>query len=121
MMGHKDSIALYIAGLADGDAQAQIEDALLNDAGFLERFIEVNEQLICTAPSGFADTAMRGIRLQTSTAKVPVLSRKLCAAACFCSAIAIMLFTVTDINQRLVDFAFAHSGKLTEVLSLLKF
>lgn len=123
-MEHKERIALYLSGFADRETEIQTENAILKDAGALEKFIEASEQLICAAPSGFTGSVMRGIRLQnmpTTSVKVPVLSRKLCAAACFCSAAAIMLFTVSGFSRQFLDFVFTHSSKLNEILSTLKF
>jgi hypothetical protein len=122
-MEHKEKIALYLLGLADKKAEIQTENMLLQDAEFLTEFIETSERSIYTAPSGFAGSVMRKIHLQNNipVIKTPFLSRKLCAAACFCSAAAIMLFTLSGFDQQFLGFIFTYSGKLNAILNSLKF
>jgi len=104
MKKHKDQIALYLTGLADAKTECQTESALLRDKGFLEGFIEASERRLYAAPPSLAGSVMR--RLPSSpavAAHVPVLNRRLCAAACFCSAAAIMLFTLSGVGRQLMD------------------
>jgi hypothetical protein len=49
----------------------------------------------------------------------PVLSRKLCAAACFCSAAAIALFTITGYEQYIFSFISEQSGKLIDFVNTI--
>ena len=112
-MEHKGRISQYLSGLSDTKAERQTENALLRDAGFLKSFIDAVEQRLYVAPPGFAASVMR--RLPNSLApdaKVPVLSRKLCAAACFCSAAVIMALTTSGVNRHI--FEFIQSVKFDE-------
>ena len=114
-MEHKERIALYLSGLADAKKERQTENTLRRDSNFLECFVETVEQRLCTAPPDFAASVMRLLPDSPAAAvKVPVLSRKLCAAACFCSAAVIMLLTVSGLNQYFFELLTAHSGVLDE-------
>jgi len=114
-MEHKERIALYLSGLADKKTERQTEDALLRDASFLESFIETVGQHLYAASPGFAGAVMRLLpNSPAAVVKVPLLSRELCAAACFCSAAAIMLFTFSDLGGHITEFISAQSGKLNE-------
>jgi len=97
-------------------------DALYENGNMLEQFIADCEQNLLAAPPGFASSVMRGISNQTVTTVtvVPVLSRKLCAAVCFCSAAAIMLFTVFGFNSQISDFILNSSGMLNELFDAIK-
>jgi len=64
----------------------------------IDRIIKAAEACLCLAPPGFAAAVM------ASLPAVPVLSRKLCAAVCFSSAAAIVLFMITQnlLGERLL-------------------
>jgi hypothetical protein len=98
------------------------ETALLEDDELLELFITECEQELLAAPADFANSVMRGINNKTVTTVtiVPVLSRKLCAAVCFCSAAAIMLFTVFGFDRQISDFILNSSGRLNELFDAIK-
>jgi hypothetical protein len=113
-MEHDKSIALYLSGLADEKAEILTENALQYDDELFKKFIKASERLIYAAPPGFADSVMRKI-------KTPKVNRKLAAAACFCSAAAIMLFTVTGFDQHILDFVNSNTGKLDVLFDLFKF
>ena len=123
-MSSKERIDLYLSGLADRDTEIKTENAMLEDAGLFRQFIETCEQFIYAAPPGFAGSVMRGIREQGEIGEVvviPGLSKKMCAAVCFCSAAAIMIFTVFGVDRHVADFFANHAGRLGEILSAIKF
>jgi hypothetical protein len=65
--------------------------------GKLQRLITTAEQNLHFAPSGFTEAVMSLILNSSPAMEVitpPILSRRLCAAVCFCSAAAIMLFAL---------------------------
>jgi hypothetical protein len=120
-MEHKESVALYLSGLADNDAITDFENNLLSDAGLLERFIASCEQVIRTAPAGFTSLVMDGINSLALpfVPRVPVLSRKLCAAVCFSSAAAIALFSMAGYERYVSDFLSEQSGRFIEIVNTL--
>ena len=79
----------------------------------LEQIILAAEANLIMAPPGFADAVMRRL-------PVPVLGRKLCAAACFASAAAILLFTVTGIDRTILAFLSEQSERLGDLWDLAK-
>jgi actin-like ATPase involved in cell morphogenesis len=95
----------------------------------LERIIKEAEANLQAAPPGFAAAVMRRLpqmpqeaavmrRLpqmpqEAAVKKVPVLSKRLCAAVCFSSAAAIMLLMV--VNRHISQFVSEQSGLLDEV------
>jgi len=118
-MEHNERIKTYLSGLADKKSESEAEDALMHDAGFLKSFIEVIETRLHTAPPGFAALVMQNLPDSHSEAvQIPVLSRKLCAAVCFSSAAAIMLFTSSGLSQYIVELIYEQSGKLSELFEL---
>lgn len=111
----------YLSGLADRETEIQIENAMLEDDNLLEQFIEASEKSICAAPPGLTESVMRGINQPIKIVTIaPALSKKLCAAACFCSAAAIMVFTMSGLDRQLSDFILNYSGKLNDLLSTIK-
>ncbi|MCL2496888.1 MAG: hypothetical protein FWF04_05675 [Clostridiales bacterium] len=116
---HKEEIALYLSGLAGKKAERRTENALMRDAGFLQSFIDTAEQHLCAAPPGFADAVMRLLPSRPAvTVKVPMLSRKLCAAVCFCSAAAILLLSFSGLDRHIMELIAEQSGKLTAWMAL---
>ncbi|MCL2755209.1 MAG: hypothetical protein FWD35_05805 [Oscillospiraceae bacterium] len=81
----------------------------------LQRLITTAEQNLHFAPSGFTEAVMCLILSSGPAVAVitpPVLSRRLCAAVCFCTAAAILLFAlmgvdVSTLNESLGSIA-AH-------------
>lgn len=120
-MDNKEMIALYLSGLADKKTERQTENALLRDASFFESFIETVEHRLYPVSAGFASAVMG--RLPNSPAaavKVPVLSRKLCAAVCFCSAAAIILFTVSGFDRHIIELISSQSFKINDWIDFAK-
>ena len=118
-MEHKERVALYLSELADRNTILQFENDLPDDPSLLERFVESCEKIIRLAPPGFADMVMGNIESSRlpPVPKVPVLSRRLCAAVCFSSAAAIALMAFTGYEQHVFDFLSNHSGNLYKVVS----
>ena len=115
MIEHKKQIALYLSGFADTKMEQQTENVLLRDADFLESFIDTVEQHLSIVPSNFAGSVMRLLPNNCNAAiELPVLSRRLCAAVCFCSAATIILFAVFGFDRHIIEFINEQSGKLGE-------
>lgn len=122
-MTHKERIALYLSGNLDKKTEVQIENALTEDDNLLNQFIEASEQAIHTAPTDFAGAVMRMIgthNISGASTTVPVLSRKMRAAVCFCSAAAIILFTVTGFDRRILEFVTNNFDRFNELLNAIK-
>jgi hypothetical protein len=91
----------------------------------LQRLITTAEQNLHFAPSGFTEAVMRLVLAGNNTVAVitpPILSRRLCAAVCFCSAAAVLLFALTglDLNE-LFGALTAHNttGGISSAFSTL--
>jgi hypothetical protein len=81
----------------------------------IESMIQQSEANLQTVPPGFAVSVMRRLPVSSSAAiKVPLLNRRLAAAACFCAAAVIMVFTASGFDWHIVT---EHSGKLSEWVS----
>lgn len=117
-MEHKERIAQYLSGIADIKAQRQTENALLYDADFLESFIGTVEQHLYTAPSSLAGAVMRLLPADPGAAiTVPVLSRRMSAAVCFCSAAAILLVTMSGVDRSIIDFILSFDHNIVEFIT----
>ena len=119
-MTFDERINLYISGISDSETEIGTEEALLKDENFLSQFVGTCERFIRTAPHGFAASVMRALG-KHDTAEVPVLSKKMCAAVCFCSAAAIITLTVFGFDKHFMEFISKYSGKLGEMLNAIKF
>ena len=82
----------------------EFDDALLNDEEHFAEFIKVCEENIVAAPENFTSSVMRKINAEKTKKAIPFISRKMRAAACFCSAFAIMAMTYFGVNERMFDF-----------------
>lgn len=116
-MTYKERIALYLSGNADEKTEIQTENALLENDSFMEEFIKASEQSILTAPSDLASSVMR--RIGTNAA-VPMLSRRMRAAVCFCSAAAILFFTLSGFDRRIFEFVTNNFDRFNELLNVIK-
>jgi hypothetical protein len=120
-MEHKERIATYLSGCTDKKGTRKMENALIRDARILDSFIEVIEAHLYIAPSSLAAAVMRNLPVNhTVVVSVPALGRKLCAAVCFSSAAAIMLFTTFGFNQYITEFIHEQSGRFTELFSFIQ-
>ena len=132
--GQKEQISLYLSGLADKKTESRTEAMLMRNSSFLDTFVGVVEQRLYMAPPGFSEAVMSLLtgsaaaraaqnlftNNATASVKVPMLSRKLSAAVCFCSAAAIMIFTFTGLNRYLSEFISAQSGKFSEWITFIQ-
>lgn len=116
-MTHKDRIELYLSGNADKETEIQTETAMLADDGLMEEFIGASERTICNAPLDFAGSVMRMIGKKPS---IPLLSRRMRAAVCFCSAAAIIIFTATGFDRRILEFMTNNFDRFNELLNSIK-
>jgi len=120
-MTHEERVSLYLSGSMDKDVQTMTESAMLEDANLLDEFISASERAAIVAPPGLADAIMHAVRMQNKPGQepTPVLSRKLCAAVCFCSAAAVIVFSVLGFNDRLLNLLTSGFGKFGDVLNLI--
>ena len=83
----------------------------------IEDIIAKAEANLQAAPTGFAAEVMRRLP-QAVPSKVPVLSKRLCAAVCFSSAAAILLLTLFD--RQVLGFISERSGRLNEMFTFVQ-
>ena len=82
----------------------------------IEDVIAKAEANLQAAPPGFAAAVMRS--LPHNPKAVPLLNKRLCAAVCFSSAAAFMIFMLTGFDRH--EFIVAQSGRLSELFALMQ-
>ena len=96
---HEERIELYLSGADTGtgggarEQERKFENALLEDDGLLERFIEACESSPEQAPDGLAARVCQTLR-KPPEPPVPLPDRRMRAAMCFCGAAAAIVCTV---------------------------
>jgi len=116
-----DAIKQYLSDGIDGTTSRQFERKLYRDDQVLEQFVQESEVDIRQAPFGFADAVMSKLTAVRMSVKVPMLSRKWCAAVCFCSVAAIALLSITGYGALSLDFLIEQPARLSEFLGELNF
>ena len=102
---------------------------LLNDEDVFAEFIKNCEENTVAAPENFTSSVMFKINAERTKKEnkakkvIPFISRRMRAAACFCSAAAIMAMAYFGVNERMLNFLSAAVSpetieKLGEVLDI---
>jgi hypothetical protein len=76
----------------------------LSDENYFNKFIELSEDSVYTAPENFVLSVMNRINAKKTVKIIPLISRKLSAAVCFFSAAAVLILTFTGANGKIFDF-----------------
>ena len=92
-MTHEERVKLYLSGKMDREPERKLENALLEDDGLLERFMEACEASPESAPPDLAARVCQSLQ-KPPKPSVPLPSRGLRAAMCFCGAAAAIVCTV---------------------------
>ena len=82
----------------------EFENAVFNDEDIFKKFIEDCEASVISAPENFVSSVMLKINAKKAKKLIPFISRKMCAAICFSSAVAIMVMTTFGVNNKIFDF-----------------